>query len=290
MDVSTIHPSIPLFDFEDLHPAVAALQAGLSGGAALLRGAEIGVLPPTPTSRAAGARASKTDKTSEATLLRVAHALGEPVGYVQEHGGEVVQDLYPLRESLGRQVSTSSGVVLAFHTETAFHPHRPRYLVLLCLKGDPSAATTLCSLDAVLSLLDPRAVQVLSEPRFRTGVDESFGSTSWLTPAAPVIRRSAKSDAAEFVYDGDLTIGIDAVAQDALEALGRAIQIAQTSVVLEAGDVLIVDNHRAVHGRSPFTARFDGTDRWLQRTFVVSELESSASDRVGRVITTRFDD
>jgi L-asparagine oxygenase len=283
-----------MFDVEDLQAAVAALHAGLSGGAALLRGADIGVLPSTPTTRVAVVKASKTDKTSEATLMRVAHALGEPVGYIQEHGGDVVQDLYPLRESLGRQVSTSSGVVLAFHTETAFHPHRPRYLVLLCLKGDPSAATTLCSLDAVLPLLDPETVQVLGEPRFRTGVDESFGSTSWLTPAAPVIRRSARSDAAgnsvEFVYDSDLTIGIDAVAQDALDALGRAIHIAQTAVVLEAGDVLIVDNHRAVHGRSPFTARFDGTDRWLQRTFVVAELESSAGDRVGRVITTRFDD
>jgi L-asparagine oxygenase len=49
---------------------------------------------------------------------------------------------------------------------------------------------------------------------------------------------------------------------------------------------LIIDNAVAVHGRSPFTPRFDGSDRWLQRTFVISDLAPSAADRRGRVITT----
>ena len=52
--------------------------------------------------------------------------------------------------------------------------------------------------------------------------------------------------------------------------------------------VLVVDNNTAVHGRTPFTPRFDGTDRWLQRTFVVADLAGSAGDRRGRVITTHF--
>jgi L-asparagine oxygenase len=58
--------------------------------------------------------------------------------------------------------------------------------------------------------------------------------------------------------------------------------------VLEPGDLLVVDNAVAVHGRSPFTPRFDGTDRWLQRTMVVSDLRPSAGERTGRVITTVF--
>ena len=36
------------------------------------------------------------------------------------------------------------------------------------------------------------------------------------------------------------------------------------------------------------TARFDGTDRWLQRSFVVADLAASAGDRDGRIITTEF--
>jgi alpha-ketoglutarate-dependent taurine dioxygenase len=59
-------------------------------------------------------------------------------------------------------------------------------------------------------------------------------------------------------------------------------------VVLEPGDLLVVDNTVAVHGRSPFPARYDGTDRWLQRAFVVADLAPSAAVRSGRVVRTRF--
>ena len=83
-------------------------------------------------------------------------------------------------------------------------------------------------------------------------------------------------------------VGIDEEADDALCALAGATAACHTSVALDAGDLLVVDNTVAVHGRSPFTARFDGTDRWVQRAFVVTDLAPSAADRRGRVITTRF--
>jgi L-asparagine oxygenase len=50
----------------------------------------------------------------------------------------------------------------------------------------------------------------------------------------------------------------------------------------------VVDNDLAVHGRTPFKPRFDGTDRWLQRTFVVADHTAADGSREGRVITTRF--
>jgi alpha-ketoglutarate-dependent taurine dioxygenase len=83
-------------------------------------------------------------------------------------------------------------------------------------------------------------------------------------------------------------VGLDADATAALDRLRAAVDEVQLKVFLEAGDLLVVDNQVAVHGRSPFTPRFDGTDRWLQRTFVVSDLASSAQDRIGRIIDTRF--
>ena len=70
--------------------------------------------------------------------------------------------------------------------------------------------------------------------------------------------------------------------------LGDKTVLTQGTLEARAGDLLIIDNTVAVHGRSPFTPRFDGTDRWLQRTFVVSDLAPSAADRRGRVITTHF--
>jgi L-asparagine oxygenase len=269
----------------DLGEAIDELRCGIDAPFRHLHGLPIGDVPATPL---VAGLTDKHDRASEATLLGVAQMLGEPVGYAQEHGGDIVQDLFPLASSVGRQLSTSSGVELAFHTETAFHPHRPHFLLLLCLRGDANAATTLCSVDAIVRELDEQTRAVLQQPRFRCGVDESFGGGSaWVAPAHAVVSLTTNGTYT-LLFDGELTFGIDREADAAIAHVNEAIARARTSVTLAAGDLLVVDNHRAVHGRSPFTARFDGTDRWLQRTFVVDDLAPSVMERRGRVITTDF--
>ena len=62
-----------------------------------------------------------------------------------------------------------------FHTEAAFHPHRPRYLLLLCLRGDPCGVARRCRRSSrCMPQLPPDVVDVLFQPRFRTAVDESY--------------------------------------------------------------------------------------------------------------------
>lgn len=258
---------------------------GDASGSLLVRGIDagpIGRTPPRPTAPRV------TDRRPEFVLLTIARRLGQPVGYAPEHGGRIVQDLVPTPESSGRQVSTSSDVELMFHTETAFHPHRPRYLVLHCLRGDPAAATTLVSIHELLRHLDETTIRSMFEPRYRTAVDESFlaGRTNQLGPPRPLLEGTV--DEPTFVFDADLMVGTDPEADAVVRTVAELLVRHQTSIVLDAGDLLVIDNHVAVHGRSPFTPRFDGTDRWLQRSFVVADLAPSAADRTGRVITTEF--
>ena len=254
-------------------------------GALLIRSVPIGELPDTPPTPETTV---DKDLSTELALLTVARRLGQPVGYVPEHGGRIVQNIVPTHTDADSQMSTSSRSNLMFHTETAFHPHRPRYLLLLCLRGDPSAHTTLASVHDIIDHLPDDVVDVMFQPRFRTAVDASFlaGRPNELGPARPLVTGTRSEPT--FVFDADLTVGIDAAADDVLVAVRSAITDVETSVVLEPGDLLVVDNNVAVHGRSPFSARFDGTDRWLQRTFVVTDLAPSAADRTGRVITTEF--
>jgi L-asparagine oxygenase len=275
-----------------VHDALVDLvDEGAPAGALLIRNLPVGEVPSTPSSPT---EATVKDRVSELVLLTVARRLGQPVGYEPEHGGEVVQNLLPTAADADRQTSTSSAVDLEFHTETAFHRHKPRYLLLLCLKGDPEARTLLCAINQVVDRLPLGVRQVLREPRFRTGIDESFiGDRTDCTDRpgrlghlVPVLAGTEESPTSTF--DADLMVGVDAEATAALEALRATIRAEHVGVALRTGDLLVVDNSVSVHGRSSFQARFDGTDRWLQRTFVVSDLAASATERRGRVITTRF--
>lgn len=271
-----------------VHDALVAFaDRGHRSGAMLVRGVPVGDVPATPPSPTAP---TTKDSTSEFSLLTVARRLGQPVGYAPEHGGQVVQNIVPTASAADRQVSTSSRVELMFHTETAFHPHRPRYLLLLCLRGDTGAGTTLASAHDLIARLDADTVATMFEPRFRTAVDDSFlaGRTNRLGPPRPLLEGTL--DDPTLVFDADLMVGVDPDADDVVRRVARAIDESHATVVLEAGDLLVVDNHLAVHGRTPFSPRFDGSDRWLQRTFVVADLAPSAADRHGRVITTEFGD
>ena len=77
-----------------------------------------------------------------------------------------------------------------------------------------------------------------------------------------------------------LELTIDrAEARNALDALLRQLRSSQYDVALEPGDLLIIDNYRAVHGRKPFRARYDGRDRWLKRISVTRDLRKSRAAR-----------
>jgi len=270
----------------ELHDALVGFaDEAPPSGALLLRGLPVGDLPATPASPT---EAMVKCRTSEFVLLAAARRLGQPVGYLPEHGGDLVQNLVPTRDKADRQVSTSSRVDLMFHTEAAFHPHRPRYLLLLCLRGDDAALTTLASIREVMPTLPSDVVDTLYQPRFRTAVDESYldGRPNVLGPCVPVLRGPRTSPS--MVFDADLMVGVDRDADDALRILGEGIQRCHTGVALRAGDLLVVDNDVAVHGRTAYTPRFDGTDRWLQRSMAVCDLAASALDRQGRIIVTRF--
>ena len=53
----------------------------------------------------------------------------------------------------------------------------------------------------------------------------------------------------------------------AVRELCRSVDLA-SRVCLKPGDVLLMDNRKGAHGRTAFTAFYDGHDRWLQRVYV----------------------
>src|SRR4030095_5660464 len=68
-------------------------------------------------------------------------------------------------------------------------------------------------------------------------------------------------------------------AQEALDALIQELDRSVQDVVLQSGDYCFIDNFKAVHGRKPFTAEYDGNDRWLARINIAKDLRKSRSAR-----------
>ena len=266
---------------------------GHPSGGTLIRGVPLGPLPSTPR------RVDVTSNTARsvgATMSVLVAQLGDQYGFKPEFGGAIIQDMTPVRGFETQQISLGSTVNLKTHVEMAFSPFRSDYVALLCIRQDHDrqAGTTLSAIEAILPLLDRATVDVLRQPRFRTKVDASFliggGHTKdiWMDPICVfedgTRRPRLRVDFAE-------TEGTDVMAQTALETLHKAAVRAQRVVRLEAGDLLIVDNGRALHGRTPFVPRYDGKDRWLLRSFITKDLRRSECVRPadGRTVSPDYD-
>jgi L-asparagine oxygenase len=259
---------------------------GHPSGGLLIQGIPIEQLPPTPSrpDASVGARGA-----GAAALSVLVACLGEQYGFRPELGGKVVQDILPVRGFERQQISISSAADLKAHTETAFSRYRPDYVALLCLRPDHErrAGTTLSSIDAMLPLVDAATLEVLRRPRFKTKVDPSFligddlGEDISVGPIR-VLDGSERRPRLRVDFAGEAgTIGTDPASQQALDTLRDAAAKTQTVVRLQAGEMLILDNNRAVHGRTPFIPRYDGRDRWLLRSFVTRDLGRSEDARPG---------
>jgi len=252
----------------------------------LHRGMTIGEIPPTPAQPMFDA--SRVVPDAYNTLFSCAQEFGNPICYLQEQGGNLVQNLLPVHKTEYRQISTSSKVELELHTETAFHPYKPSHVLLLCLRGDESATTTYAELEDFLSELDDSTLDILQLPLYKTNIDESFRSdgSDGMEIILPVLRQN-QNGVFEITYDRNLMSGITSEADSALTRLTNAIMRCIKEVVLSAGDLFVIDNATTVHGRRPFQPKYDGTDRWVLRLLTIKTLPV-AQHRTGHIITTRF--
>jgi L-asparagine oxygenase len=246
-------------------------------GGLLIRNVPIGVVPPTP-SQADDGPGIHLDAARSMSILVA--SIGQQFGFRPELGGRIIQDILPVPGFEETQQSISSRALLELHCETVFTDSRSDFVGLLCLRPDHQrmAATLLSPAVEVLARLDRSIVSVLKQPRFSTTVDGSFLRGSGLDHEVivqPITILSGSDEHPRLRCDFAETKGLDQDAQDAVEALYTAAVEVATGVYLEAGDLLIVDNHSTFHGRTSFQMRGDGEDRWLLRSFVVRDLSRS---------------
>ncbi|MDQ0938378.1 clavaminate synthase Cs1 [Streptomyces sp. V1I1] len=262
---------------------------GSQDGHLLLRGLPIeddAALPPTPTSTPAPE--DRPLLTMEAMLALIGRRIGLHTGYRELRSGTVYHDVYP---SPGAHFlsSETSETQLEFHTEMAYHTLQPNYVMLACARADHEreAATLVASVRNALPLISAedrdrlfdRSLPCCVDVAFRGGVDDPGAIADvkplYGNPADPYLG-----------YDRELLAPKNPRDVEAVATLSKALDEVTEAVHLVPGDVLIIDNFRTAHARTPFSPRWDSHDRWLHRVYIRTNRNDqlSGNERAGDVV------
>lgn len=240
---------------------------------------------------------------AEMQLLLIGSLLGNPFSFLTQQRGRLILDVFPVRSHEYEQLGSSSLTTLEWHTEDAFHNRRADWSLLLCLRNPSAAATTFAAIDTVE--MPDQVMATLFQERFVIRPDVSHTSSFNAETAGlagdertrAAFERIGRMNAEPkriAVLSGDpgapfvridpvfmSSVAGDTDAEAALQEAKAAISARLHDVVLGPGELFVIDNLRAVHGRRPFTARYDGTDRWLKRLNLTADLRKTAGFRVG---------
>ncbi|MFE7777107.1 TauD/TfdA family dioxygenase [Streptomyces sp. NPDC057445] len=238
-------------------------------GLFVLRGPDVDdeTAGPTPAGWTA---AGDSGAVHDITLLLLASVMGNPIAWEGQQDGRFVHNIVPSPGHESEQTGASSTVLLSPHTEDAFHPGRAHLLMLSCMRNHDGIATTAASIRK--TVLADEDVELLSRPVVPILPDDAYTEAQGFADEAPppVPALFASEDGMTLRFDPAYT-PLEQADEDYRVAYRRLeAELARVSVAvsLTPGDVLVVDNDLVVHGRVPFQARYDGTDRWLKRASV----------------------
>lgn len=221
-------------------------------------------LGPTPShwARASEVRTACWDMV----MMLLGSVMGRVFGWEGQQGGKLVHNIVPAKGHEQEQTGMSSTVPLSAHSEDAFHPERAHLLMLGCLRNHDSVGTSAACVRQVE--LDDTDRALLSTPTLPILPDDSYSYDAQAhgnPPLIPTLWENADGTCTRF--DPAYTPLDDATPRfrGAYGRLSEELRRVTTHVQLAPGDVLVIDNDAIVHGREPFQARYDGTDRWLKR-------------------------
>ena len=223
----------------------------------------------------------------ETTILANVQALfneymGHMVSYEAEGDGYLFQDMVPNKELSKTQTSLGSNVELELHTEQAFSDYRPDYLSLACIKGDKHAYTFFLHVNQILEQMSDDEIHYLEKKKWKIGVDMSFALNGCdFAARGPLSILKYNGQHYDLVFDQDLLMGMSITSSKMISEIVDIYYKCRNGYVLRPGEILMLDNNKVVHGRSPFQPKFDGNNRFIVRSFIMNDLEKIAGKTHG---------
>lgn len=216
--------------------------------------------------------------------------IGYVFGWSTQQSGKIIHDLIPQKNKGSSQTGYGSTSELLMHTEDSFHALKPEFVCMFGVKNLDLVPTTFASIrdldisktardslfNNVLELLPDESH--LDKEQKLEGVTEEIENT-----ASQLFTLYGDKDYPFMCYDPAYTDfrKTSPALLKGYEELQKEIARKTKDIAIGPGDICIIDNRKVVHGRRAFQPKFDGSDRWLKRISVTTNLRKSAEFRDG---------
>lgn len=159
----------------------------------------------------------------------------------------------PIRDAVGNAVLSSNADEFPLHTDDSYSPEPARYVLMHCWQADAAGGgiSWVAHVDRMLALAAPDLIQRLSTEKYTT----PYGAASvlWRDAQQRWCIRFNRRDMIGFAKLRFQTMSEQKKSD--LEALEQLAMQCVEHVTLHAGDCIVVDNHRVLHGRNAFDPR-----------------------------------
>lgn len=213
------------------------------------------------------------------TATTIIETLGlDLVSYECENNGELYVHLSP---QVGLEVSQdgmrghTDGIVFPPNVPDRYHPQLPPgpdAVILIGIRNPNKVSTRVAPLSKVLRKLKSSHIHYLQRKMFRFKPQRSFSIPDTMEFfSEPVLERTEYGFRIRF-SNSSITVmeGLDDSHEcaEAFEALKGAVADSYCDICIEPGDIVLVNNNTAIHGRSFVGIPQDEeTKRWILRTY-----------------------
>jgi L-asparagine oxygenase len=211
----------------------------------------------------------------------------ETVSYGSENDGNLFVNLVAMpgegavsEKSKARMRGHTDAVSFPFNGED--DPEEPRiapspdFVTLIGLRNPEAIPTRVMSLDDLLNRLPADDVDELKKAQFliraqrtfRRGTKKLLGEEHAVIDA-PVLKDTARGTYVRYSHSNVIPTEEDGAAARASARLEAACNESAVPVVINPGDVVLVNNRLALHGRAEVGDEVGGQSRWLLRTYAL---------------------
>lgn len=227
---------------------------------------------------------------SEISLLGLCSRLGAYPDFDEnEKDGTYINQIIPRDDSESKKIASSYGSEAPFHphTENVYSEPPLKFFSLLCLRGDPKAATSMIFLDHILEYLksfphcpqsvNDRVVEEMKKPQFVMKSGPSFQGKNGRAVVLPILTTNEKGERVfRFNANPDRVASTNEMSEFVVDHLKTILTSPafldkyKTSITLKKGDLLLFNNWEVMHARDGFKIDKDNW-RWLQRCYFMLE-------------------